>query len=181
MDKGYAAWAARWRVPLGFALAVAYLVFCQPTRPLLVAGCGVALLGLVVRGWAAGFLDKNQSLATSGPYRYTRNPLYLGSALTGAGLATAGGSMVMTLAFAGLFLLVYGPVMRREEHLLRQKFGGVYEGYAATVPLLLPAWRAGPASGESFDWARYRKNREYEAALGFAATLVFLVLKMQFR
>jgi len=52
MDEGYAAWAARWRVPLGFALAVAYLVFCQPTRPLLVAGGGVALLGLVVRGWA---------------------------------------------------------------------------------------------------------------------------------
>ena len=89
--------------------------------------------------------------------------------------------MVMTLAFAGLFLLVYGPVMRREEHLLRQKFGGVYEDYAATVPLLLPAWRAGPAWGESFDWARYWKNREYEAALGFAATLVFLVLKMRLR
>ena len=181
MDKGYAAWAASWRVPLGFALAVAYLVFSQPTRPLLVAGCGVALLGLVVRAWAAGFLDKNQTLATSGPYRYTRNPLYLGSALTGTGLATAGGSTVMMLAFAGLFLLVYGPVMRREEHLLRQKFGAVYDGYAASVPWLLPGRRAGPASGESFDWTRYRKNREYEAALGFAAALVFLVLKMWLR
>jgi protein-S-isoprenylcysteine O-methyltransferase Ste14 len=181
MDKSYAAWAARWRVPLGFALAVAYLVFSQPTRLLLVAGGGVALLGLAVRSWAAGFLVKNQSLATSGPYRYTRNPLYLGSALTGVGLAIAGGSVVMILAFAGLFLLVYGPVIRREEQLLRQRFGAVYEGYAASVPLLLPWRRAGPASGESFDWARYRKNREYEAALGFAAALAFLVLKMRLR
>jgi len=181
MDKGYAAWAARWRVPLGFALAVAYLVFSQPARPLLVAGGGVALVGLAVRGWAAGFLDKNQSLATSGPYRYTRHPLYLGSALTGIGLATAGGSVEMMLAFAGLFLLVYGPVMRREENLLRQKFGAAYDGYAASVPRLVPGRPVGPASGESFHWARYRKNREYEAALGFAAALVFLVLKMWLR
>lgn len=181
MDKGYGAWAARWRVPLGFALAVAYLVFSQPTRPLLVAGGSIALLGLVVRGWAAGFLDKNQSLASSGPYRYTRNPLYLGSALTGTGLATAGGSVVMMLAFAGLFLLVYGPVMCREQFFLRQRFGAIYDRYAASVPLLLPGRRAGPASGESFGWARYRKNREYEAALGFVAALVFLVLKMWLR
>jgi len=181
VDKGYATWAARWRVPLGFALAVAYLVFSQPTRLLLLAGGGVALLGLVARGWAAGFLDKNHSLATRGPYRYTRNPLYLGSALTGVGFATAGGSMVMMLAFAGVLLLVYGPVMRREEHLLRQKFGAAYEGYAASVPRFIPGRQAGPASGGSFNWLRYRKNREYEAALGFAAALVFLVLKMWLR
>ena len=87
----------------------------------------------------------------------------------------------MMLAFAGLFLLVYGPVMRREEDLLRQKFGAAYDGYAASVPRLVPGRSAGPASGESFDWARYQKNREYEAALGFAAALVFLVLKMWLR
>lgn len=189
MDKGYAAWAARWRVPIGFALAVAYLVFSQPTRPLLLAGCGIALLGLVVRGVAAGFLEKNQSLATSGPYRYTRNPLYLGSALTGIGLATAGSSAVMMVAFAGLFLIVYGPVMRREEDLLRQKFGVAYDRYAASVPRFVPgrprpdgvSGQAGPASGERFDWARYRRNREYEAALGFAGALAFLILKMWLR
>jgi protein-S-isoprenylcysteine O-methyltransferase Ste14 len=181
MDKGYRAWAARWRVPLGFALAVAYLVFSQPTRPLLLVGSGIALLGLVVRGWAAGFLEKNQSLATSGPYRYTRNPLYLGSALTGIGLATAGNSAVMMLAFAGLFLLVYGPVMRREEYFLRQRFGAAYEGYSAGVPRFVPGRGAGLASGEGFHWARYWKNREYEAALGFAAALLFLAMKVWLR
>jgi protein-S-isoprenylcysteine O-methyltransferase Ste14 len=180
MDE-YSAWAARWRVPLGFALAFAYVILCQPTPPWLVAGFTVALLGLVVRGWAAGFLDKNQSLATGGPYRYTRNPLYLGSAVTGVGLAIAGGSVVMLLAFASLFLLVYGPVMRREEHFLRRKFGAAYDGYSATVPLLLPGRQAGPASDQRFRWVRYRKNREYEAALGFSAALVFLILKMRLR
>jgi protein-S-isoprenylcysteine O-methyltransferase Ste14 len=189
MVKGYAAWAARWRVPLGFALGFAYLVFSQPTQARLVAGVAVALLGLALRGWAAGFLEKNQSLATHGPYRYTRNPLYLGSALTGLGLAIAGGSVLMMLALASLFLLVYGPVMRREEHLLRQKFGAAFDGYAASVALLLPrrprpggvSGQAIPASGRRFCWARYRKNREYEAALGFGAALVFLILKMRLR
>jgi protein-S-isoprenylcysteine O-methyltransferase Ste14 len=181
MDKGYAAWAARWRVPLGFALAAAYLVFSQPSRPLLFAGGSIALLGVLVRGWAAGFLEKNRSLTTSGPYRYTRNPLYLGSALTGIGLATAGNSAVMMLAFVGFFLVVYGPVMRREEYLLRQKFGAVFDDYAASVPRFAPGRQAAPAPGESFSWARYRKNREYEAALGFAAALVFLVLKIWLR
>lgn len=189
MDEGYAGWAARWRVPLGLALAFAYLVLSQPTQARLVAGVAVALLGLVVRGWAAGFLEKNQSLTTGGPYRYTRNPLYLGSALTGVGLAIAGGSVVMMLAFASLFLLVYAPVMRREEHFLRQKFGAAYDGYSAGVARLLPgrlrpdgvSGQAGPASGQRFRWARYRKNREYEAALGFGAALVFLILKMRLR
>ncbi len=189
MDKEYAAWAARWRVPLGFALGFAYLVFSQPTEARLVAGVAVALLGLVVRGWAAGFLDKNQSLATGGPYRYTRNPLYLGSALTGLGMAIAGGSVAIILAFAGLFLLVYGPVMHREEQFLRQKFGAIYDGYSASVPLFLPgrarpdgvSGQAGAVSGGRFHWARYRKNREYEAALGFGAALVFLIVKMRLR
>jgi len=179
--KAYAAWAARWRVPLGFALGFAYLIVSQLTERRLVAGVAVALLGLVVRGWAAGFLDKNHSLATGGPYRYTRNPLYLGSALTGVGLAIAGGSVVMMLALASLFLLVYGPVIWREEHFLRQKFGAAYEGYSASVPLLLPGRHPGPASGQSFRWERYRKNREYEAALGLSAALVFLILKMWLR
>ncbi len=181
MDRDYAAWAARWRVPMGFVLGAAYLVFSQPTLPLLAAGGGLASLGLVVRGWAAGILEKNLNLATGGPYRYSRNPLYLGTALTGLGLGIAGGSALMMLAFAGLFLLVYWPVIRREESYLRQKFGAVYDEYAALVPLLVPGRRVGPASDARFAWSRYRRNREYEAVLGFVAALLFLVLKLRLR
>lgn len=181
MDRDYSAWAARWRVPLGFALAIAYLVFSQPTLPLLIAGGALALLGLAVRGWAAGVLEKDLRLATGGPYRYSRNPLYLGSGLIGMGLGIASGSAVMMLAFACLFLLVYWPVIRREELSLRQRFGVVYDEYSASVPLLVPCGRVGPRSDARFDWARYRRNREYEAALGYVAALLFLVLKMRLR
>ena len=183
MNSRYAVWAARWRVPLGFALGVAYLIFSRPSVPLLIAGGLVALAGLIVRALAAGHLEKNQRLATTGPYARTRNPLYLGSLLIGIGFAIAGGSWVLGAAFLGLFLLVYVPVARREAEFLRREFGDLYGQYAA-VPLFFPrlAGRPGaPTQAGKFRWELYRKNREYEAALGYAAGVVFLALKIALR
>jgi protein-S-isoprenylcysteine O-methyltransferase Ste14 len=179
--SGYEAWAARWRVPLGFALSLAYLVLARPTPRLLAVGSGVALVGLLLRAWAAGYLEKGSSLATSGPYAFTRNPLYLGSALIGAGFAVAGRSALMAAAFIVLLVIVYRPVIRREERFLSQKFGSAYRDYAACVPLFLPRLRPSTASKEHFRWRRYRKNREYEAAMGWAAGVALLALKMAFR
>ena len=181
MDSRYSAWAARWRVPLGFTLGFAYLVFSQPTPRLLAAGSSAGLLGLLIRAWAAGHLDKNQTLTIEGPYRYTRNPLYLGSLVMGIGFCIAGGSLFMLLAFAGLYLLVYWPVIRREESFLRQKFGALYNDYAAGVPLLLPRPIARGASGARFHATRYVKNHEHEAALGFGVAIILLVLKLWLR
>ena len=181
MDKGYAAWAARWRVPLGFAFGVAYLVFSQPTPRLLLVGASVAFAGVLVRGYAAGSLDKNQNLAVSGPYARTRNPLYLGSLMVGAGFAVAGGSWILGLALLGLFVLIYWPVMRREEEFLRARFGETYECYARAVPFFFPALRAKTPDGEPFRWERYRQNREYQAALGFVAVVALLAIKMMLR
>jgi protein-S-isoprenylcysteine O-methyltransferase Ste14 len=181
MDKRYAGWAARWRVPLGFALGGAYLVFAQPTQILLAAGGTVSLAGLALRAFAAGCLEKNTGLATCGPYACTRNPLYLGSFLMGSGLALAGGSWVFGVAFLGFFLLVYYPVMQREEDSLRGKFGKMYDRYAEAVPLFFPRFRKVTSAGDKFRWTRYRKNREYRAALGFVLGIVFLALKLGLR
>jgi protein-S-isoprenylcysteine O-methyltransferase Ste14 len=181
MDERYAGWAARWRVPLGFALAVAYLIFAQPTVTLLAAGGALAFLGLALRALAAGYLEKNAHLATSGPYAYTRNPLYLGSFLMGSGLALGGGSWIVGLAFFGFFLMIYYPVMRREEDSLRKSFGEMYDRYASAVPFFLPGGRKAPARADKFRWARYRENREYEAALGLAGGIIFLALKLGLR
>lgn len=179
MNRKYGDWAARWRVPLSFAFAVAYAVLSQPSRALLIAGGAVGLAGLALRGWAAGSVDKNESLATGGPFRYTRNPLYLGSFILGVGFMIAGASWALGIAFVALFILIYSPVMRREEEFLRQKFSAVYDEYARRVPSFLPAFR--PGSRGDFRWARYKKNREYEAALGYAAILIFLVIKLMLR
>jgi protein-S-isoprenylcysteine O-methyltransferase Ste14 len=181
MVKGYAAWAARWRVPLGFAFGVAYVVFSQPTLRFLVAGGTVALLGVLLRAHAAGCLDKNRSLATGGPYAHTRNPLYLGSFLMGVGFGMAGASWALGLAFPILFLLVYWPVMRREEEFLRQEFGEAYQRYASAVPFFIPRTRRAAMKGEPFRWEVYRRNREYEAGLGYVAGVILLALKMMLR
>lgn len=181
MVSGYASWAARWRVPLGYGLGLAYLVFSQPTRALLLAGAAVALAGVALRALAAGYLEKNVGLATSGPYAWTRNPLYLGSSLVGSGFALAGGSWVWGLAFLGFFFAIYWPVMHREEDALRAQFGEEYERYANSASLFFPTGRSAMAQGERFRWQRYRKNREYRALGGFLAAVIFLALKMVLR
>lgn len=181
MANRYAAWAARWRVPLGFLLGAAYAVFSQPTPRLLAAGGATALGGLALRACSAGYLAKNQSLATGGPYAYTRNPLYLGSLLMGLGFVVASGSWGLGVLFLAFFLAVYWPVMLREEENLRREFGEAYIRYAKAVPLFFPRLRQVSAASESFQWERYRKNREFEAALGYLAALVFLALKIWLR
>jgi protein-S-isoprenylcysteine O-methyltransferase Ste14 len=180
MHSGYATWASRWRVPLGFLLGVAYLVFCRPTLKLLLAGGVVAAAGVAFRAYAAGCLDKNRSLATHGPYAWTRNPLYFGSSLMGAGFAVAGGNWMLALACLALFGGIYWPVIRREEDYLRREFGAVYDNYARQVPLFLPRFRR-PAGGEKFQWKQYRKNHEHEALLGYLAIMIFLAFRLWLR
>jgi len=181
MPKDYSTWAARWRVPLGFALGALYLILAQPSPTLLLAGAPLALAGLLLRAWSAGYLTKNQRLATSGPYAYTRNPLYLGSALMGLGAAVAGRSWVMGAAFAAFFTLVYWPVMQREAQFLGREFPAAFELYVSQVPLFLPKRPRHPTPPAKFQWRLYLKNREYEAAAGYLAAMVFLALKMWLR
>jgi len=181
MPKDYSTWAARWRVPLGFALGALYLILAQPSPALLLAGASLALAGLLLRAWSAGYLAKNQRLVTSGPYAYTRNPLYLGSALMGLGAALAGRSWVMGVALAAFFTLVYWPVMQREAQFLRREFPATFELYARQVPLFLPKWPRHPTPPAKFEWLLYLKNREYEAAAGYVAAMVFLALKLLMR
>jgi len=180
MDSAYARWAARWRVPLGFALGIAYLVFSRPTEKLLLAGGLVAAVGVALRGYAAGHLRKNQALAISGPYAWTRNPLYVGSSIIGIGFALAGGNVWLALGFVFFFLVVYWPVIRREEDFLRREFGAAYEDYARRVPAFFPRW---PREGgdNRFLFSQYRKNHEYEALLGYVVLLIILAFKLRLR
>jgi protein-S-isoprenylcysteine O-methyltransferase Ste14 len=162
--------AARIRVPASFVLAAVYLVFSRPTPGSLAVGIAVALAGILLRAASAGHLAKNESLAVSGPYAHTRNPLYLGSALAGAGFAIAGGRWWFFLPLILFFAAVYWPVMRNEAAHLSRLFGEPYIAYTHAVPLFWPRWQAWCPPGtppQSFQWKRYRNNREYEALLAF--------------
>lgn len=174
--KPYADFVARLRVPCGFVLVAAFAWFSHPDTRSLALGLPVSIVGLLVRAWAAGHLAKNQTLAASGPYAYTRNPLYLGTLLVAAGLAVASRSVGLGALFAAVFLCIYLPVIQLEQQHLHRLFPE-YAAYAERVPALLP--RMTPATGASraFQWALYVKNREYQAAAGFLGGALFLLWK----
>ena len=173
--KAYSDAVARLRVPAGFLLVAAFAWFSAPTLASLAAGLPVCLCGLAWRAWAAGHLAKNQQLATSGPYAYSRNPLYLGTLLVAAGLAVASRSVALGLLFAAVFVLVYLPVISLEEQHLSSLFPA-YRDYAAQVPLLLPG-RPNRKGTERFRFALFMKNQEYQALAGFLAGCALLVWK----
>jgi len=169
----------RWRVPLGFACAALFFLLAQSRPATLIVGGLVALPGLALRAWATGHLRKNDALATTGPYAYTRNPLYLGSLIIGLGFTIAAGRLILGLVFAALFLGIYVPVMRVETKTLAELFGKDYHDYAAAVPLFLPrvtAYRSGAAKAK-FDPALYRRYREYQAAIGLVVAWLVLAIE----
>lgn len=168
----------RWRVPLGFACAALFFYFARPTAWTLLWGALIAAPGLALRAWASGHLKKNEALATTGPYAYTRNPLYLGSFLAGLGFTVATGRVFLGIIFAIMILGIYLPVMRVESQTLSRLFGKKYTRYASEVPLLWP--RLSPyrrPNATKFDRALYFRYREYRASLGALGAWMLLALK----
>jgi len=157
-------------------MLAAFAVFARPSDDSLAAGLAVSLAGLAVRAWAAGHLAKNQRLAVSGPYAFTRNPLYLGSLLAALGFALAGRSAGLGVLFATLFALVYLPAIELEEQHLTKILPG-YPQYAARVPLLVPGWPRSGLGPDAFSFPLYVKNREYQALIGWIAGALWLVIR----
>lgn len=168
--------ARRIRVPLGFAFSLIYLWLAHPGVVTIIIGCAVVAIGLAVRAVASGQLRKNEALATSGPYSYTRNPLYLGSILIGIGFAIAARSLWVWIVLAVFFTTVYIPVIRDEEAFLRSKFPD-FELYARRVPRILPRW-SGESVTSEFSRELYLKHREYNALIGAALMMLAIAVKM---
>jgi len=169
------AWA-RWRVRLGYPLALIALWLAHPSLRSVWVGAVLALVGLLIRGAAAGHLRKSQALARTGPYARTRNPLYLGSAVLAASFAVASRSWIVAGLLTAYFASFYPRVMRREEEELRTQYGAEFDEYARSVPLFWPRLSGNPnADGEAeFSFAQYRRNREYRAAIGVILLLAVL-------
>ena len=174
--KPYADRVARLRVAAGFVLVAAFAWFSQPDARSLIWGLPLSALGLLLRAWATGHLEKNIRLAESGPYAYVRNPLYLGTALVAAGLVIASRRWLLAVLFAGVFMLIYLPVIELEEQHLRNLFPD-FDEYARRVPALRVTLSAAKSAGH-FQWALYRRNREYQALLGWLAGVALLVAKV---
>ena len=174
--------ARRIRVPLGFVFAVLYFWLARPTWRFIAFGLLLIVPGLLIRALASGHVRKNEALATTGPYAYTRNPLYLGSLLIGVGFAVAARSWWVGVVLIVMFFAIYMPVIRDEETFLRQKFPE-FEDYAQRVPRLFPRITAPSTTQDEpagFSTHLYLKHREYNALIGALAMLAALVVKMKF-
>ncbi len=169
--------ARRIRVPLGFLFAALYLWLAKPTATSMLVGVVIVIPGLMIRAIASGHVQKNEALATTGPYAYTRNPLYLGSLVLAIGFAVAGRNMWIGTGIVVFYLSIYWPVIRGEEQFLHTKFAG-FEEYCRHVPRLLPRLTPHGSGSGSFSSELYWKHREYNATLGAIAIFVVLIGKM---
>jgi protein-S-isoprenylcysteine O-methyltransferase Ste14 len=173
----------RWRVRVGYPVAILYLILASPTVHSIAWGAALAGIGLLIRGAAAGRLRKDRELAITGPYARTRNPLYLGSAFLAVGFAVAGHSWWaggLVVLYFGIF---YYAVMKNEEADLRVRFGPIFDAYAQSVPLFFPSfWTKTYAEpslpSQIFSWDQYLRNREYRALIGTIGALGVLFLRM---
>ena len=159
----------RWRVFLGFVFAALVVWLASPTQNSLVLGAAIAVVGECLRLWAAGHLEKSKEVTRSGPYRYTRHPLYLGSSLIGVGIAVASHHPVVAAIVVAYMALTLTAAMRSEEAHLREKFGDAYDAYAEK--------RAAPMD-RAFSWSRAIGNREHHTIAGLAAGLALLAIKL---
>ena len=171
--------AKRVRVPMGFVVAAAFLWIARPTLETLGSSLLLVVPGVSLRSYPPGYVRKNAELTVTGPYAYTRNPLYLGSLLITLGFGAAAGSWWLLALLAGVFALIYIPTIQGEERYLRAHFAE-FEGYATRVPRLLPKVRAGSSKGGAgtFSRERYLHHREYNSVIGAGAIYLALGLKI---
>jgi hypothetical protein len=160
---------ARRRVALGFPLALAALFFAAPTVHSIVLGAGIAIVGQAIRLWAAGHLEKSREVTASGPYRFTRHPLYLGSSIMGLGVMVACQSVAVAILIGSYLALTISSAIRSEEAFLRERFGAAYDDYAHS---------RGPRVVRRFSWERAWRNKEYRAPTGLLLLLLLLIGRM---
>lgn len=160
---------ARWRVFLGFVFAAVALYLATPTQTTLAIGATIAIAGELLRLWAAGHLEKSKEVTRSGPYQFTRHPLYLGSSLIGIGFAIAANHLIVGVIVVTYLLLTLTAAMRSEEAHLREKFGDAYDAYAEK--------RAQPMQ-RRFSWQRAFYNREHHTIAGLLTAFAILALKV---
>jgi protein-S-isoprenylcysteine O-methyltransferase Ste14 len=169
--------AQKMRVPAGTVLGISFLLLMHPSFRSLGLGWIIALMGALLRLWAAGHIIKGRVLTQSGPYSFTRNPLYLGSFFMALGVIIGGQGYWLLPIFALFFIVVYFPVMRAEEQELLRGYGDRFIEYSKRVPLFIPGFRPTGYPVAGFRWSQVARNREHRAMIGLLLAELVLVLK----
>jgi protein-S-isoprenylcysteine O-methyltransferase Ste14 len=180
MSDRLVAFLAKKRVPLGFVTTIAALVLAQPTWTTWRVGLLVAIGGEAIRIWAAGHLEKGREVTSSGPYRWTGHPLYVGSSILALGVVIAARSVPLAILAAVYMATTITAAIRTEEAFLRQTFGDAFERYQQSRGLgaVAPRAEAARPTSRQFSLERVMRNREYRAVAGLAVGFALLALKV---
>lgn len=178
----------RGRYFVWFLLGVLVLLTSRPTPQSLGLGSLVLAAGVLLRGWGAGFLVKNDELTTAGPYAHLRHPLYAGTLLVGAGFAIGVGGWwtpaVLGLLAAWFFGAYFPRKDRVEGERLESRYGEDYARYRAAVPALwprFPGFRApAGATPDARPWSlsHYSQNNELGTVIAIAIGWLLLLWRL---
>lgn len=169
----------RWRVRVTLLFVILAIVVAEPKIWSILAGIGFTLIGLLLRTWACGHLEKEKKLTTSGPYRYTRNPLYFGNLLIGLGVVTGAQSWWVLAGAIVLFGIFYSVIILSEQQKMEKLFPVEYAEYKRKVPLFFPSFFSTlPRQKARFDWLLYNKNRESRALIG--SVIFWMIITAKF-
>jgi len=150
------------------------LLLANPTKLSLTIGALIIILGEMGRTWSSGYIDKNAKLATAGPYRFTRNPLYFFNGMIFVGFCIMAANPWAAMFGIISFTIIYRATMRSEAEFIAPIFGEEFDKWAAVVPMFWPKWTNYPAQGQ-FSWALVAKHREQKNALAMLLGILLFI------
>ncbi len=164
------------RPRLTILLALAVIGFAHPTIESLIWGSIVLILGEIGRTWASGYIEKNAELATSGPYCFSRNPLYVANFIMFIGCCIMSANVWVGVAVLLGYLVIYIPIMKHESEHMIHLFGDQYHAWAAKVPMFFP-WPSGwvAPNPKKYSWQLMREHDELFHMLGVVAGIAIFI------
>lgn len=138
------------RIPI-FLGTFLLVIFAKPSLSGIVIGLILIIAGESIRLWAAGHLEKNETLTVTGPYAYVKNPLYIGTILITGGFCILADNIYLLAAATFAFCFHYIPYKKRVEgDRLKKIFGNQFDDYDQKVPEYIP--RCTPYSEKKASW-----------------------------
>lgn len=166
----------KYRAFVGIVGLVGILYLAEPSPKAMSIGFFFIIAGMFFRGWAAGYIHKDEELATRGPFSLTRNPLYFGNFVLGAGIAIAGNNVYCYVIFLVYYLLFFPFLMVIEHRRLKEQFGEAYEEWARGSNSLFPKLKRPEKPG--FNISYYMNNKEYRVLYFSLFIVAILILKV---
>ncbi|MCP5108392.1 MAG: isoprenylcysteine carboxylmethyltransferase family protein [bacterium] len=166
----------KYRSFVGIVGLLAILYVADPNPESVSIGFFFIIAGMFFRGWAAGYIDKDNELATRGPFELTRNPLYFGNFVLGVGIAIAGNNVYCYGIFLLYYLLFFPFLMVIEHRRLREQFGEAYEEWANNSNSFFPKLKKPKKPG--FNISLYMKNKEYRVLYFSLFIVAIIILKV---